>query len=272
MHEAICYNMHSMHRTILLTVTILLYYGLSTWALYLFNAGLLVTALVYYGLPALVLAQFTLAPTAVLLSVAFLGGGLSLLLQGVAHIYGLWYVPGVDTLRLFGLVPLEQVAATVLESIFLVLLYEVFFDDGQYTVRSAWHRMVFFVFFFVAVLVLLGLHQFILGGVFVNYSFVWVVGILVASVLGLLAMHRSLSIRFFDRITDFAVVAAIPLGLALFVGIHSVSIVFGQNPQYLATVWYFGETVPIEMLALLFVVPFFIGTVYEVYLDDDVAS
>lgn len=129
--------------------------------------------------------------------------------------------------------------------------------------------MVFFVLFFFGVLVLLALQQFVFRGIFVAYSFIWIIGILVASVLGLAAMHRTLTVRFFDRITNFAIVGAIPLGLALFVGVHSVSIVFPENPEFLGMAWFFGTAVPVEAVALLFAMPFFIGSVYEIYLDDD---
>ena len=257
-----------MHRTIFISAATLAYYAVATYALYSFHAGLLVTALIFYGFPALLLARFTLAPPAMLLAVAFLGGGLSILLQAIAHLYGLWYVAGAAPIRLFGLVPTEQVVATALASVFLVLLYENFFDDGRYTARSARHRLIFFVLWFFGVIVLLALQQHVLGGVFVSYSFIWTLIIMIGSATALVAMHRSLSLRFFDRITDFAIMGAIPLGLALFVGVHSGSIVFPDNPEFLGVIWYFGQAVPIEAAALLFTLPYVIGAVYEIYLDD----
>ena len=44
----------------------------------------------------------------------------------------------------------------------------VMFDNGVYTPRSAWQRMVFFGVFGVAVIVLIGLHQYVFSGIFVS--------------------------------------------------------------------------------------------------------
>lgn len=238
------------------------------WGLYSFDAGVLVTALVLFALPALTLAHFTLAPPAVLLSVALLGSGIAVLLEGTAHIYGLWYSIGADTGRLFGLISTESLITITLQVLFLGLLYEVLFDDGRYTPRSAWQRMVFFATFGVAVIVLIGMHHFLVTGTFVSYAYFWIIGVVTASALAALALHRNLSVGFFDKILDFTLLASIPLGLSLWISLVNVHKVFANTNEYVHTISLYGQTVPIEEIALIFALPFFVGTMYEMYLDD----
>ncbi len=257
-----------MHRTVLLFSIIALYYSLATYGLYVFDAGLLVSALVLFGLPSLALAHFTVAPPLVVLSITMLGAGVAFLLEGIANMYGLWYSLGISQTRLFGLMPLEMLVAIVLQMLFLVLVYEVFFDDGVYTPRSAWQRLGFFVTFAVAIVVLIGLHQYVVNGIFLEYSYVWIIGVLLLSSMAVLVLHKSLSVTFFDRAIDFSLIASMPLGIFLWLSVANVFKVFGYPAAYMSTVSLFGQTVPLEEILLLFVIPFFVATVYEVYLDD----
>lgn len=246
-----------------------LYYALGVFTLYVFDAGLLMSSLVLFGIPAMVLAYFTVAPSAVLVSVALLGSGIAILFEGIAHIYGLWYSIGITQARLFGLVPVEMLLATTMQVMFLALLYEVMFDDGVYTPRSAWHRMIFFGVFGVGVLVLVGLHQYIFASIFVSYSYLWIIGTVIASALAALALHKNMSVRFFDKLIDFTLVASIPLALSLWIASVNVHKVFAYTSEYIGTFSLFGQTVPLEEIALLFAIPFFVGTMYEIYLDDE---
>jgi len=245
-----------------------LYYALGTYALQAFDAGLLVSSLVLFGIPALALSHFTVAPPAVLISVALLGSGIAILFEGIAHIYGLWYTIGISEARLFGLVPIEVIIATTVQVLFLGLLYEVLFDNGIYTPRSAWERMLFFGVFGIAVLVLIALHQYVFLGIFLSYSYLWIIGSVCAAALTALALHRNLDVTFFDRIIDFSLVASIPLGLSLWISALNVHKVFAYSNEYIGTFSLYRQTVPIEEIALLFALPFFVGTMYEIYLDD----
>ena len=264
----VCYNKTIMHRRILLIVGVVLYYALATYALSAFDAGLLVTAVFLYGVPAWLLARFTVAPLAVILSVAALGAGVALLLEGVGELYGLWYTFGAPSIRLFNLVPGEVVIATILQTLFFVLLYEVLFDDGIYTTRSARERIGFFLTFAAATLCLVALHAFLLQATLMVYSYLWIIGSIVAATFVMLLLHTRASINFFDRVIDFTALAALPSALGLWLGVVNVQKIYHHLGGYIDTVNLFGATVPVEEVLLLFVIPFFVGTVYELYLDD----
>ncbi len=257
-----------MHRQLILFSILILYYAIGIYGLYVFDAGIIVSALILFGVPSLILSRLTLAPPVVLISIALLGGGVAVLFEGIAHIYGLWYTFGIIDARLFGLVSIEMIIAIVMQVIFLALLYEIFFDDGIYTQTSAWKRMSFFGVFFVGVIGLIGIHYLLLDGLFINYSYFWIIGIVLASALAALAMHRNLDVAFFDKIIDFTLVSSIFMGMFLWVSSANSHQLFLNNEEYLYVFYFYGQMVPIEEIMLLFALPFFIGTMYELYLDD----
>ncbi len=257
-----------MHRTVLLLASALVYFSICIFGLAVFDAGIVATSLVLFGIPAYMLARYSAAPAAVLSSVAIFGIGLSVLLEGIAHTYGIWYVLGVEELKLFGLIPLEVIATSLLQILFLVLLYELLFDDGEYSEMDVSHRLISIGTFSVAVFLLVGLHRYILTAVFVSYSYTWIVGILIASSFSLLVMTGSMSVRFFDRLCAFSLYASFPLLCSLYIAIVNTHIVFAYTSDYLYTFQLWGTIVPIEAFLMLFALPLFVATCYELYLDD----
>ncbi len=257
-----------LHRHLVLLALVGTYFTVATLALAWFDAGLLVTAVTLFGVPSLALAHFTVAPAAVLLAVTCLGTGLAIILEGVAHVHGLWYSLGLTELQLFGVLPFEMIAALTLQVLFFGLLYEVLFDDGVYTEVSAHKRLGYFMVFTLASIGLIALHVFLFQGALFTYSYVWLIGCLVAASFTIAFLHRQFTMSFIDRIFDFMLIAAVPSALALWLAALNVHKVFANPHEYLATFSLFGEVVPIEEVALLFAVPCLVAVCYELYLDD----
>lgn len=257
-----------MNRWLIISFASIFYYVLAVYGLFQFDAGLVITSVVLFGFPSVLLAHYSYAPAPVILSVASLGLGLGILLEGIAHIYGLWYTLGFSETRLFGLVPFEVLISYTFQVTFLALLYEMFFDDGKYTLSSARHRMVAFVVFAFSTLTLLFIHQVWFTGVFLSYSYVWIIGIIAASCLATLGVYRIYSVRFFDRITQFTLLGAVPCAMATSLAITNSHKFFANPDQYLFTLNLFGEMIPIEEIMLIFALPFLVATIYELYLDD----
>lgn len=257
-----------MHRRILIWFVTFIYYCLTTYGLYRFDAGLLVTTLFFFALPAYILARQTKAPVSVILAVAFLGGGLAALFEAIAGLYGLWYTVSSDATRFFGLVSLEAMVALMIQTIFFVLLYEYLFDDGQYTARNSRQRFVFFLVFFAAALALVALHTLVLPSVYLEHSYLWIIGSIIAACFTLLALHKTPTLHFFDRVLDFSVLAAIPTLLALWLGVENVHRVYAYPEVYLGTLTVFGATIPFDEILIALALPLLVSIVYEVYLDD----
>ncbi len=256
------------HRNILLFSVIVSYYAVSLYALSVFDAGLLVTAVVLYGFPALVLAHFSVAPALVLVSISMFGAGLAFILEGAAHLFGLWYSLGITELRVAGLVPLEMVAATTLQILFFAILYEVLFDDGVYTQQSSRMRFGALVAFFVAAVGLVLVHSFVTLTWYPEYAFVWLVASLVAAAFVALLLYRKVTVFLLDRLVDFTFIAVIPSGIGLWLSAHNVHKVYALTDGYIGVVTLFGQTIPIEEIVLLFALPFLTALIYELYLDD----
>jgi hypothetical protein len=257
-----------MHRNILLIFTVIIYYALVLYALFSFNAGLLVTSLLLFGLPAYLLARYSAAPTQVLIAVMTFGAGIAILLEGIAHIYGIWYTLGVDELRLFGLIPLEVIFAIILQTLFMVLVYEFIFDDGEYKVSSARIRFSAFGVFSISVFLFIAIHQYLLNGIFFTHSYIWIIGAFVAATLGALTVQRTLSFQFFKRLCAFTSIAGVPLLMGMFLSVTNAHKLFTYTHDYLYTYTFFGHTLPVEEILLTLTLPFFVATFYELYLDD----
>jgi len=257
-----------MHRKVLLFTVGFVYYAIATFGLYAFDYGLLATSIVLFGVPSYFLARFSAAPTIVLLSVVVLGTGMAVLFEGVAHLYGIWYTIGVDELRLFGLIPLEVICTSIIQTLFLALLYELVFDDGEYSTAHSSVRFTSFAVFAIAVVLLIAVHQYLLQGIFFTHSYVWILSILVGATIATLAVARSLTLRFFDRLIAFTLVACVPLLLGLFLAIANTHKVFAFQNDYIHTFNFLGSLVPLEEFLLMLVLPFFVATFYELYLDD----
>jgi hypothetical protein len=257
-----------MHRKVLLGFAAIVYYALAAYGLYTFEAGLILTSLVLFGLPTYILARYSAAPYAILIAVITLGAGIAVLLEGIAHIYGIWYTIGVDELRLFGLIPVEVFLCSILQTLFLALLYELIFDDGEYTASKSADRFTAFGIFALCVLLLIGIHQYLLQGIFFTHSYLWILGILVASSLATLAVHKALSLRFFDRLAAFCAVAALPLLIGAVLSVTNTHKVFAHVQDYLYAFTIKGSLLPLEELLLVLVMPIFVATFYELYLDD----
>lgn len=257
-----------MHRTLVLFFVAFVYYAIVTFTLINFEAGILLTSLLLFGVPAYALARFSAAPSVVIALVVTFGAGIAILLEGIAHIYGIWYTLGVDELRLFGLIPVEVLVTSVVQTLFLALLYELIFDDGEYSTSSATSRFIAFGVFTLSVVLLIAIHQYLLHGIFFTHSYIWILGILCAASIATLAVTRSLTLRFFDRLSAFTLVACVPLLIGLCVAVLNTQKVFAYAHDYVYTFTFFGSMVPIEEVLLTLVMPLFVATFYELYLDD----
>jgi hypothetical protein len=257
-----------MHRNIILLLTASVYFSLASWGLYIFDVGLLGTSLVLFGLPAYLLARYSAISSPLFLVIVLFASSMAVLLESIAHIYGIWYVLGVEEIKLFGLVPLEVLVSSIVQIIFLVLLYEFIFDDGDYAITNLHQRLVSFCLFFGSALLLVVLHIYVLGGVYTQYSYLWIVGILVASSLAMLATHKALTLHFFDRLSIFTLYSFIPLGFGLLLSVTNIHKVFAYQEAYLYSFQFFGSSIPLEEILLVLALPLFVATVYEIYLDD----
>ena len=58
------------------------------------------------------------------------------------------------------------------------------------------------------------------------------------------------------------------MAIGLWLSVTNVHKVFANSTAYLGEISLFGVVVPLEEVVLLFMLPLFVATVYELYLDD----
>jgi len=267
-HTILSGTIFCMHRHILILSTATLYFTIAAYTLYLFDAGLIATSVVLFGIPAFLFAHYSAAPFPVLISVATFAAGVAILLEGIAHIYGLWYVPGVEIFRLFDLIPLEMVFAVILKILFLSLLYEFLFDDGEYSVTNARTRFTSFGMFALATLLLFAAHYFIFKSFIFPNAYYWVTVLFVLASLSMVFLHKTLSLRLLNKLTLFAVLAAVPLFIGEVLAVLNGHKLYESIYQPVSLPFIEGIVLPFGEFLLIFSLPFFVAAVYELYIDD----
>jgi hypothetical protein len=204
-----------------------------------------------------------LIPIIVLLSVA-----LTAFIQVFAYLNGLWYEIGPTHLRVFSLVPVEAFAASFVQILYFVVIYEYFFDDrasSQSVGKRKWHPVL------IGTLTLTSLafaYLSLFSGIFFSYPYA-----ILLVLLGLLAIsalafaHRSWQ-RVLRKTALFAL-AALPLSLVYqFVLLENELRFFANLNEYLAVFSIFGHSIPLEELLLSLLIPYWVAMLYELYIDD----
>lgn len=257
-----------MHRSIIVGLISILYYAFAAYGLLMTDAGVVVTAFVLFMIPAAIMTYYSAAPRMVLLTVGLCGLGIAVLLEAMAHVYGLWYSLGIDGARLFGLVSVEMSILIVSQVVFLALLYETIFDGGDYTPHNARHRFAALLVFLGGVIGSMYVYSFVAYEFWLQYSYVWLLGAIALSAFASLGVYRVYSALFLDRLVHFTLLGAVPIILSSVVAVINTHKVFANEDQYLEIITIYGALLPLEELLLAFVLSFFVATVYEVYLDD----
>lgn len=256
-----------MHKHILILSIFATYFAVAGYGLYIYQAGILVSALVLFGVPAYALARYSHAPSVILTSVIVLSLGLACILESVAVISGLWVSQGIQELAIANTIQLEALLSFVLQSLFLVLLYELFFDDGIYTQVSAQTRLTAFFVFCAGLVSLTCIYLFFGPDQTVSYAYLFILVALMLSSISALGVYRTYSVRFFDKLVNFTALASFPLLVATVVSVANGHRLFSTSPAF-ATVELLSVPVPLEVFLLILVLPFLVATMYEVYLDD----
>lgn len=241
----------------------------ATVGLYQFGAGLTLISLILLGVPAVLLARFSAAPSPVLATVAAFAVGMTLLLEGVAYSTGLWQFASNTGLVWFGWLSLELVLLAVLKVIFLVLFYELIFDDGVYHTRVIRGHMAEFVCFALAALVLVLVGQWWFAPTSAPETYYWIVALLLLASIAMLAVRSALTVHLFDKLVHFAAIGFVPLLCLEFLlvanGIKTVS-----GDWEVVTIPFTAIGLPLGEWLLALSIPVFVTVVYELYLDDRV--
>jgi hypothetical protein len=222
------------------------------------------TLLVLCGIPLAVLMYERPLPLARLLLATALVSSVCVIIDAVGHSTGAWYSIVASSTRVLG-VSFESLLFAVVHSLYFLVLYEYFFDDGAITPTQP--NILLPVMATIGTLIVSFFYLFSVE--IVSFSFLWIVAVLFAvTLLTLLFLTRTASVLIVQKVFWFAV-AMWPLSLLMeLVALANGVRIFAFTSEYLATVTLFQQVVPVEELVLLFVWPMVLAILYECYLDD----
>jgi hypothetical protein len=185
-------------------------------------------------------------------------------IDAVAHTTGAWYSIVQSSTRLLG-VSFESVLFAFVHSLYFLVLYEFFFDDG--VIQSRRQKILLPLMVTLGALVVSFFYLFSVE--LVSFSFLWILAVLfLVLIVTLLFMARGASGKILEKVFWFAV-AVWPLSVLMeLVALANGVRVFAFTTEYMATVTLFGQVVPLEELVLLLVWPMTLAALYECYLDD----
>lgn len=256
-----------MHRNVLFTFGLIVYFLTVTVGLSLFDAGFYTSIILLLGLPTVLLVRFSAAPSPMLVTVSVFGVGSALLLEGAANAYGLWYLNGPTDIAILGWITLEMLLLTAVKVVFLVLFYELLFDDSEYSISQARTRLVEFGLFVVAAVILIGSFNNIFDALSNSSAYYWITILLLFSSMAMLLVRRAVTLHLFDKIAHFVAVAAIPmlcLEFLLIANGHKTVISAAHDVSLPFTTL----SLPFGEILLALSLPAFVTVVYELYLDD----
>jgi hypothetical protein len=231
------------------------------------DASFLVMTAVLFGAPVLVLwnrlaLKSHLIPLLATFTLLITAG-----IQLYAYKSGLWYELSPLALPLFGGAPLETYIFSVVHILYLVLLYEYFFDDGGSVKRTKISArglgMIGVVYAFVLGII------YIDPIILVSYPFAFLLAFLSSLFALMILVQKNIpSLELFKKAGLFAL-ATLPLSLIYeWVLIENGIRLFANVNEYIAYFEWNRNIIPVEELLLLLIVPFGLVMLYEMFLDD----
>jgi hypothetical protein len=192
-------------------------------------------------------------------------GGLMLILIGATgQMTGAWYGVVVSSWQWVG-ISFESILFSLVHTLYLLVLYEFFFDDGRG--GQSLKRHVLPVMCFLTALCLTFLYLFVV--LIVSYAFVWMLVALLGVLFVTLTLAHPRGLRvLLPKVALFAFFTG-PLSMSIeLVAILRGSQIFAFSSEYIGELHIGSAAVPYEQLTLLFIWPFILALVYELFIDD----
>ncbi len=253
---------------LMLLAVLFLYTALSSILLVYFEANVLWVMAILTVLPIVVLWRLEHLHTRILPIVLLMALAGAALFEASAYVNGIWYSLSPSEYRLFDLIPIEAFAAAFMHLLYFVVAYEFFIDDGK---SNGEIKSRSFAWLTAGMSVLLGLglgYLYLFSGFVVTYSFAWLLLFGTIGMVALIALVTGQWWRVLGKTTLFATLMY-PISLVYeYVALSNNLRFFANTNDYL---WYFeilGQPLPLEELFFIWLVPFWLATIYELYLDD----
>lgn len=194
----------------------------------------------------------------------------TLLFETYAYLNGVWYELTDLPVRLFGLIPIEAFIAGFVHWLFFIVVYEYFFDDKKTSSKKK-ITLPFLHYFLSGTLSLVAFalsYVYLFSGMLFTFPFAFliVIGFLIFMVA--VVVFQTKWLRVLPKISLFAL-CIFPYSLVYeYVSLQNDLRFFANANEYVYSFILWGQLLPLEELVFVFVVPFWMAAVYELYLDD----
>ncbi len=232
------------------------------------DAGILLTAILFSVVPAVYFWRHEKMCRSTLLSIAAFSLAATFLWEAIAYANGIWYELSSFGVRVMGQFPVETLFWHFAYVVMLVTAYEYFFDDRKsqpirWDYKTKWLSVFVGGTLIFSLVYLLALRTFYIPHAYA----VMLIGTAMSLAIAAAISHQY-SWAIFKKSLGFALFMLPIAVIHEFVSLLNVHWVFANTSQYIHTIVLFGETVPVEKFVFLFLIPFWIVSVYELYLDD----
>ena len=259
--------MRDMFERMMYLAVFTMYTALLGALLVFYDSNAITVAIVLSIIPALVIWRLESLRSYILPIVLLVTLGVSLVLEVIAYLNGIWYEISPWGVRVFGLVPAEALLATFAHVLFLIVAYEFWFDDqktsGAHPVHLSYGLAL------SGVLLALALaYVYVFSGIFFVYSYALLIMVVFAVFFVAVALTHRASWRLLRKATYFAL-ALYPASLLYEYVVLTNDLRFLANTsEYLSTCTFFDLSLQLEELIFILVIPFWVAILYELYLDD----
>jgi hypothetical protein len=195
----------------------------------------------------------------------------TLLVTAIIQIYayksGLWYELSPLSLPVFGGAPFETYIFSVLHILYLILLYEYFFDDGLSAKRTKISARGLGILGIVYAIVLGIIYTD--STILVSYPFAFLLAFMSSLFAVIILVRESMpKLALFKKAGLFAF-ATLPLSLIYeWILLENRIRLFANVNEYVAYFEWNHQVVPVEQFLLLLIVPFGLVMLYEMFIDD----
>lgn len=185
-----------------------------------------------------------------------------------AYINNLWSELSPFAVRVFGLFPLEVFLISFIHTLYLIVVYEYFFDDKKSSLQKVLPHTNYLLAGILSLLALAVSYIYLFPGLVFDQPFLalLVLGAFIFTVA--IAIFRNTWIQVWRKVLFFSL-AIFPTSLIYeYVALNNGFRLFNDSNEFIYQLHFFGQLLPLEELVFIFIVPFWVAMVYELYFDD----
>jgi len=232
------------------------------------NAPILGIAFVLFLAPLIVIWQRVDMRTRLLMPISLIAVSATIVIQSYAYRQGLWYEITPSQLMMFGTGPIESYIFATLLIMYLVVMYEYFFDDHASSFGRSFEKAMQIGVLSVLIAIAFG-YVFLSAATVVENGFMILIGFLSFALVAMTSVRYQLLQKNIFRKAFLFTTAMLPISLiAEFVLLSNNIRFYAHFNDYVYVFNFLGHPLPLEEIFLLVLLPMWVVILYELCFDD----